>query len=327
VFHRSPVRAGRSRDNDIPIPDTNVPLSSGRHAEFVFDGADWWVVDRGSTNGTRLNGAPVTRARLADRDRVSLADQDLEVRVGPARRAWFGAIAVAALLAFLVWWSWPPAHGPLDAIASAARQSVFLVVIQEGDRRTVVGTAFAVEGGRLVTNAHVAAPLASLAPSGTRRPYVVSAGEREPRLIRSVTLHPGWQSGSIANDVAVLEVDGGAPAALALAGDETLHALRPNDTVAIFGFPAAFTEPERPHGSLMVNVLREVRGSRYLVVGMTVAPGTSGSPVFATDGMVIGMIAGSGRDGGADGSHSDATGPGVAVSAAVVRQALKAADR
>jgi hypothetical protein len=314
---------GRSRDNDITIPELAEPLSSGRHAEFVFEDGHWWVVDRDSTNGTRLNGEPVRRARLQDRDRIALGDHEFVVRLGPARFAWpaLAAAAAIALVAALGWWAWSASRGPLDALASAARRSVYLIVIQEGERRTPVGTAFAVEGGHLVTNAHVAAPLAGLAGGGPRVPYAVSADAREqPRRIRGVSLHPRWQAGSIADDVALLDVEGDAPVPLPLAGREALAALAAGDTVAIFGFPAAFTEPDRPHGSLTVNVLREVRGSRYLVVGIAVAPGASGSPVFTPDGRIVGMIAGSGREGGVPGGNG--TTPGVAITTPVIREML-----
>jgi V8-like Glu-specific endopeptidase len=322
AFTLSPVRIGRSRDNDIVIPELPEPLSSGRHAEFVFEGGHWWIVDLGSTNGTRLNGVEVRRARLQDRDRVSLADHEIEVRIGPGRLAWplIAGAAAALVLAAGAWGLWQSTRGPLDAISAAARRSVYLVVIQEGDRRTPVGTAFAVGGRRLVTNAHVAAPLAALPAGGARAAFAVSGDPGEPpRRVTGVTLHPEWKAGSIAGDVAVLDVEGPALTPLPLAGDDAIRALAPGDTVAIFGFPAAFTEPDRPHGSLAVNVLREVRGSRYLVVGIAVAPGSSGSPVFTTDGRVIGMVAGSGRT-GSDAKEWEATSPGTAIAVPVIRE-------
>jgi hypothetical protein len=280
LFRHSPVRAGRSRDNDILIPDVDEPLSSGRHAEFVYEDSCWWVVDLDSTNGTRLNGTLIRRARLTGpRSRLARRLRDR----GPGNQGssrlvhrWHrgghracGSARLAALAG--------PAR-PLDSVESAARRSVYLVVIQEEDRRTPVGTAFAIEGGRLATNAHVAAPLAA---SGRRRTAGGLCRQRRRACAApdpGVTLHPGWQAGSIAGDVALLDVEGNAPTPLPLAGDDAIRALAPGDTVAIFGFPAAFTEPDRPHGSLTVSVLQEVRGSRYLVVGIAVAPGRAAAP-------------------------------------------------
>ncbi len=56
---------GRLQECDICLADANV---SRRHAElFLLDG-DWFLQDLESTNGTMLNGEPVTRARLRDGD-------------------------------------------------------------------------------------------------------------------------------------------------------------------------------------------------------------------------------------------------------------------
>jgi pSer/pThr/pTyr-binding forkhead associated (FHA) protein len=38
------------------------PFVSVQHAELAYDNGRWWLRDLGSTNGTFLNGAPVTVA-------------------------------------------------------------------------------------------------------------------------------------------------------------------------------------------------------------------------------------------------------------------------
>jgi FhaA, N-terminal domain/FHA domain len=53
---------GRSRDADIQIDDPNV---SRRHAELVQEGASYWIVDLGSTNGVEVDGRRVQRAQLS----------------------------------------------------------------------------------------------------------------------------------------------------------------------------------------------------------------------------------------------------------------------
>ena len=63
------VVAGRSGDCGIVLDDPNI---SRRHAEFRLRGADWHVVDLGSTNGIKVNGRQVGSARLEDGDRVTL---------------------------------------------------------------------------------------------------------------------------------------------------------------------------------------------------------------------------------------------------------------
>jgi FhaA, N-terminal domain/FHA domain len=68
------VVIGRSRDCDIQLADANV---SRRHAELRQEGASYWVVDLGSTNGMEVNGKRVKRAKLDDGDRITLGSTDL----------------------------------------------------------------------------------------------------------------------------------------------------------------------------------------------------------------------------------------------------------
>ena len=69
VTKRSTV-LGRSREADIRLADVNV---SRRHAELRQEGATYWIVDLGSTNGLEVNGKRAERARLRDGDRITMA--------------------------------------------------------------------------------------------------------------------------------------------------------------------------------------------------------------------------------------------------------------
>ena len=60
---------GRLSDAQIRLSDANV---SRRHAAFMKLEDGWAIEDLESTNGTRLNGRPVTRARLHDGDVVEI---------------------------------------------------------------------------------------------------------------------------------------------------------------------------------------------------------------------------------------------------------------
>ena len=68
------VVIGRSRDCDIQLSDTNV---SRRHAELRQEGASYWIVDLGSTNGMEVNGKRVKRAKLRDGDTITLGSTEL----------------------------------------------------------------------------------------------------------------------------------------------------------------------------------------------------------------------------------------------------------
>jgi pSer/pThr/pTyr-binding forkhead associated (FHA) protein len=62
---------GRSPDCSVYLVDSSV---SRRHAEIRPEGDGWVLVDLGSTNGTRVNGATVGERRLADGDAITVGD-------------------------------------------------------------------------------------------------------------------------------------------------------------------------------------------------------------------------------------------------------------
>jgi hypothetical protein len=74
-----PLTIGRATDAPIRITDTSV---SRRHAEVRPSGSGWVVVDLGSTNGTRVNGAPVTERTLDDGDTITVGDAVLRFEAG-----------------------------------------------------------------------------------------------------------------------------------------------------------------------------------------------------------------------------------------------------
>jgi pSer/pThr/pTyr-binding forkhead associated (FHA) protein len=57
TFPLQPITAiGRSPSNSIVIPDT---YTSAQHALLTWRESRWWIEDRNSRNGTRLNGARI----------------------------------------------------------------------------------------------------------------------------------------------------------------------------------------------------------------------------------------------------------------------------
>jgi pSer/pThr/pTyr-binding forkhead associated (FHA) protein len=67
---------GRGGQNDVPLE--NDEFASARHARFEPRRDGVWVQDRGSTNGTYVNGAQLDRPRrLASGDVVRVGETDL----------------------------------------------------------------------------------------------------------------------------------------------------------------------------------------------------------------------------------------------------------
>ena len=58
---------GRLPEVEIFLDDSNV---SRRHAEVTRRGPDLVLRDLGSTNGTKLNGAPISVSTLKDGDQI-----------------------------------------------------------------------------------------------------------------------------------------------------------------------------------------------------------------------------------------------------------------
>lgn len=59
---------GRAADNDVQFPDRSV---SRHHCRIERDGAEWWIEDLESTNGTLMRGGPLqARVRLRHGDEV-----------------------------------------------------------------------------------------------------------------------------------------------------------------------------------------------------------------------------------------------------------------
>ena len=79
----APLRLGRAADNDMVIRD---PTVSRHHAELLGDPTHGYeIVDRGSRNGTFVNGRRVERARLRPSDRIGIGYHEFRLRrAGPA---------------------------------------------------------------------------------------------------------------------------------------------------------------------------------------------------------------------------------------------------
>ena len=69
---------GRGHDADVTVDDTGI---SRKHVEILWDGSRAEVNDLGSTNGSELNGARVTRAPLPTDSVISIGRTRIVFRV------------------------------------------------------------------------------------------------------------------------------------------------------------------------------------------------------------------------------------------------------
>lgn len=77
----TPIRLGRHPDCEVAFDPEADRDASGRHCELRLEGGKLIVVDLGSANGTRLNGAPVSRAILPSPAELELGQGGPRVRV------------------------------------------------------------------------------------------------------------------------------------------------------------------------------------------------------------------------------------------------------
>jgi pSer/pThr/pTyr-binding forkhead associated (FHA) protein len=75
------ITIGRAPDNTIVIDD---PLVSSHHAQLELSGETYRLKDLESTNGTRVNGIPITETALRFDDRIRFAG--VEARFEPDTR-------------------------------------------------------------------------------------------------------------------------------------------------------------------------------------------------------------------------------------------------
>jgi pSer/pThr/pTyr-binding forkhead associated (FHA) protein len=72
-FNEDLVTVGRAPDNMVVIDDPSV---SSRHAQVELTGETYRIKDLGSTNGTRVNGTPITETSLRFDDRIRFGGVD-----------------------------------------------------------------------------------------------------------------------------------------------------------------------------------------------------------------------------------------------------------
>lgn len=83
ALHYDLCTLGRELDNTLPIADRRI---SRYHAQIAYreEEGTWVLEDRGSTNGTLLNGLRVNRAALSPGDVIQVGDTVISVEAPAA---------------------------------------------------------------------------------------------------------------------------------------------------------------------------------------------------------------------------------------------------
>lgn len=78
---RTEMLIGRTDGNDLIL---NHPSVSRKHARLENRNNGWWIVDLQSTNGVKVNGTPVSEARISAGDQILVGSVELDIKALPA---------------------------------------------------------------------------------------------------------------------------------------------------------------------------------------------------------------------------------------------------
>lgn len=232
------------------------------------------------------------------------------------------AVVIAVLLAAggVFWYLTRPSGGDFKSVVERYRQAVGVVVLvvsdREGTKRSIpVGTAFAISPSHFATNGHVALDIRQLSQKG--EDVGLSVDSVEIRLsntggkaypVTHVQIHK--QYNDIANpgynpDVAVLTVAGKVDTYFQRASRRQLESLTAGMRIASLGFPMEglvnrninVLEPVATFADGVIKSMTDFEekdagpsGNVSIKHSIPTTGGSSGSPIFLSDGRVIGII-------------------------------------
>jgi pSer/pThr/pTyr-binding forkhead associated (FHA) protein len=78
VIGSQPLTFGRGEENTVVLPD---PAVSRLHAELHLEGDDFVIADRGSSNGTFVNGKAIKRQVLRPGDEIAIAEHKFALEI------------------------------------------------------------------------------------------------------------------------------------------------------------------------------------------------------------------------------------------------------
>jgi hypothetical protein len=186
-------------------------------------------------------------------------------------------------------------------VAAANRYAIFLLAGVARDTGIYQGfcTAFAVTPTVLATNAHCV-------KTGEQRflnPVAIMNGvEGRAFAIRKMLSHPEYRDGTISPDIGLVFIHEALSQTVRFATNEELAQVVPGAPMFLYGFPGRLNKVEAPEATFVKGEIGRVTGMDQkpsTFAGNTLlqhsafsSAGTSGSPIFNTNGHVIGLNAG-----------------------------------
>lgn len=203
----------------------------------------------------------------------------------------------------------------LQQIAKSYEEGIGLVVIATEGKSIPMGTAWAVAPGMFATNAHVAAPVYQAMKQGASAYVAVNKRPDQRFRVQAAIPHPRYFSNEVGMtgkapvttpyDVGLLIIEGTASATLRPAATTKLQALDSGHRIAFLGFPMedlqnGGVDPHNPVATMQSGIVTAstdfwlaksaFENRRLIQHNLPTVGGSSGSPIFDSDGDVVGIL-------------------------------------
>lgn len=190
-------------------------------------------------------------------------------------------------------------------IASDNRYKIFMIagqpVGQPGSPLRGFCTGFAIRPDVLATNSHCVRAAESKFTNVT----ALMNGSPDPAgryPVVNMVAHPGYRDGQISPDVGLMKIKGNLQAVVTVASAEELSQVAPGIGMFLYGFPGRLNKEEAPEATFIDGKIGRVTSfdqrlgdfnhNTLLQHSAYCTGGTSGSPMFNSQGHVIGINAG-----------------------------------
>jgi predicted component of type VI protein secretion system len=192
-------------------------------------------------------------------------------------------------------------------IAAAYEQAIFLLVESRAGQERGICSAFSVRPDLLATNAHCVLAMEQGLASGATYQALPNAGRGSRLPVQQMWHHPEYVRGGShpSADVGILRVGGQTPVQVVLANMQQLAALQAGTEIFVFGFPGDLANVGSPVATITDGVVgrmtafdgtgADLAGAQLIQHSAFTSAGTSGSPIFDDEGLVVAINAGTFR--------------------------------
>lgn len=203
----------------------------------------------------------------------------------------------------------------LQQVAKKCEEGIGLVVLAGNGKSVPLGTAWAVGPNMFATNAHVATPVLQALKQGASAFIAINKHPDQRFRVKTAIPHPRYFSREVGMDgkppvttpydVGILIIEGHAGVTLHPAESTKLQALDSGHRIAFLGFPMedlrnGGVDPQNPVATMQSGIVTSVTdfwlaksvfdNRRLIQHNLPTVGGSSGSPIFDSDGDVVGIL-------------------------------------